>query len=64
MAAIDWTCALTRSPAVVFSCSTNDKPISEIDLNPDQIAVYARTSTGNRRVRQANDGYLFGYSHA
>ena len=61
--ALDWTCALTRMPAVVFSCSTNDKPISEVTLGSKQIAVFARTKTGNSPVRDARNGYLFPYSH-
>jgi hypothetical protein len=40
--ALDWTCALTRSAAgALFSCSTNDKPISDVAVEPHKIAVHA-----------------------
>jgi hypothetical protein len=57
--ALNWTCALSWSGAYSFTCSTNNKPISNVDISGRQIVV--AVPGGRAPLRIAPGGYRFRY---
>jgi hypothetical protein len=47
-----WTCSLTNRSGVSFTCSTDDKPISNVNITPGEIVVAARTAIVSKSPSQ------------